>query len=306
MDQILERCQGCIGITDDITVHGCTKVEHDTHLQNLMCVACKYGFSIQPTKTHVKAQTVKSFGCLYDADGAHPDPDKVDTIHALPAPTNTTKLQEFLGMVMYLSPFIPDMSTLTAPLHELLKKDTDFTWNHTYNTAFQHVKDAVISDTTLQYFDPSLPIRTATKYASATVLFTTTWDTYMNAVSSMLTLFQMPQQPHCRLLPDPVSLYHNLHPLGLLSPCHLCLLHLQCLWLQTTDHSCSHHTNCPKGNPCAYACDTQHSRCAAQEIRSCLHSTQAPDTRDVTIPQPMRGEPDPKHPWTSPLSFMCT
>ena len=32
MDQILEECQGCIGITDDITVHGCTKAEHDACL----------------------------------------------------------------------------------------------------------------------------------------------------------------------------------------------------------------------------------------------------------------------------------
>ena len=47
---------------------------------------------------------------------------------------------------------------MTAPLHELLKKDTDFTWNCTYNAAFQHVKEAVISDTTLRYFDPSLPM----------------------------------------------------------------------------------------------------------------------------------------------------
>ena len=32
MDQILEECQGCIRIADDITVHGCTKVEHDACL----------------------------------------------------------------------------------------------------------------------------------------------------------------------------------------------------------------------------------------------------------------------------------
>ena len=61
-------------------------------------------------------------------------------------------------MVTYLSPFILGLSTLNALLHELLKKDTDFTWNHTYDAAFQCVKDAVISDTTLQYFDPSLPV----------------------------------------------------------------------------------------------------------------------------------------------------
>ena len=106
----------------------------------------------------MKAQAINFFGCLYDADGVHPDPGKDDAIHPLPAPTSITELQEFLGLVMYLSPFIPGLSTLTAPLHELLKKDTDFIWNCTYNAAFQQVKEGVISDTTLRYVDPSLPV----------------------------------------------------------------------------------------------------------------------------------------------------
>ena len=71
---------------------------------------------------------------------------------------NITKLQEFLGLVTYLSPFIPGLSTLTSPLHELLKKDTNFILNHTYNAAFQWVKEAVVSDTTIGYFNPSLPM----------------------------------------------------------------------------------------------------------------------------------------------------
>ena len=148
MNQILKECQGCIRIADDITVHSHTEVEHDACLQNLMQIACKYDLVFNPQKTHVKAQAINFFGCLYDADGVHLDPGKVNAVHALPAPTNITKLQEFLGLVMYLSPFIPWLSTLTAPLHELLKKDTDF----------QHVKEAVVSDTTLRYFDPSLPM----------------------------------------------------------------------------------------------------------------------------------------------------
>ena len=106
----------------------------------------------------MKAQAVNFFGCLYDANGVHPDPGKVDAVHALPAPTNITELQEFLGLVTYLSPFIPGLSTLTAPLRELLKKDTIFSWNRTYDVAFEQVKEAVISDTTLRYFDPSLPV----------------------------------------------------------------------------------------------------------------------------------------------------
>ena len=123
-----------------------------------MQIACKYDLVFNPQKTHVKAQPINFFGCLYNANGVHPDVGKVDAIHALPVLTNITKLQEFLGLVTYLSPFIPGLSTLTTPLQELLKKDTDFTWNCTYDATFQWVKEAVISDTTLRYFDPSLPM----------------------------------------------------------------------------------------------------------------------------------------------------
>ena len=57
---------------------------------------------------------VKFFGCLYDEPGVYPDPQKVEAVHALPTPTNITELQEFLGMVTYLSAFIPGLSTLAV------------------------------------------------------------------------------------------------------------------------------------------------------------------------------------------------
>ena len=137
MDQFLKECPGCIGIANDITVHGHTEAEHDAHLCNLMQGACKYGVVFNPQKMHVKAPAINFFGCLYDANGVHPDPEKVDAVHALPAPTNVTELQEFLSMVTYLSPFIRGLSTLTAPLQELLKKDANFTWNASYESAFE-------------------------------------------------------------------------------------------------------------------------------------------------------------------------
>ena len=100
MDQILKECQGCIRITDDITVHGHTKAEHDAHLRDLMQTSPKYDLVFNPQKTHVKAQAVNFFGCLCDANGVHPDLGKVDAVHALLAPTNITELQEFLDPEM--------------------------------------------------------------------------------------------------------------------------------------------------------------------------------------------------------------
>ena len=78
MDQIIEESEGCIGITDDITVYGHTEAEYNAHLCNLMCVAHKCGLVFNPQKTHVKAPAVNVFGCLYDADGVHPGLDKVN------------------------------------------------------------------------------------------------------------------------------------------------------------------------------------------------------------------------------------
>ena len=34
----------------------------------------------------------------------------------------------------------------------------DFSWNRTYDTAFEWIKEAVVSDTILRYFNPSLPM----------------------------------------------------------------------------------------------------------------------------------------------------
>ena len=153
-----QRVPECTGIANDITIHGCTEAEHDVHLQNPMQLACKYGVVFNPQKTHVKAPAINFFGFLYNANDVHPDLEKVDAVHVLPAPTNVTKLQEFLSMVTYLSPFICGLSTLTAPLWELQRKDANFTWNSSYEATFQQLKQAVVSDTTLRYFNPSLPV----------------------------------------------------------------------------------------------------------------------------------------------------
>ena len=97
---------------------------------------------------------VKIFGCLYDESGVNLDLEKVDAVHALPTPTNVTECH----IVVYLNPFIPGLSTLTAPLCELLKKAAEFNWDASYQATFQCVKDAIIGNTTLQYFNAYHPI----------------------------------------------------------------------------------------------------------------------------------------------------
>ena len=44
-------------------------------------------------KCEFKKDSVTFYGTVYDANGAHPDPKKVDAIHEMPPPENQSQLQ---------------------------------------------------------------------------------------------------------------------------------------------------------------------------------------------------------------------
>lgn len=76
----------------------------------------KQGWFLQPL--------VRYMGPVISSQGLHMDPDRVDDIMAVPPPKNRKKLKAFLGIINFVSRFIPNMSVTTALLRELLKKDT--------------------------------------------------------------------------------------------------------------------------------------------------------------------------------------
>ena len=75
----------------------------------------------------------------------------MEDIRNTPAPTNKTCLQQFLGIATYMSPFVPQLAELTAPLRDLMKQDVDFQWNASHQEAF-----AIAKQTTLVHFDRNL------------------------------------------------------------------------------------------------------------------------------------------------------
>ena len=156
MDQILEHCEGAIGIADD--VYGKDDEEHNWNLHRFMHIVHEHGPVFSGEKCEVKQDSVTFFSIVYDTDGAHPDPKKVDAVHQMPPPENPSQMHRFLGMVTYLSPFIPSLSTHTTPLQELLKKESKFTRNTFYQEAFNRMKELICKDTTLCYFDVQKPV----------------------------------------------------------------------------------------------------------------------------------------------------
>ena len=105
-----------------------------------------------------KGNSIKFFGCVYDKNGAHPDPSKVSAIKDMSAPQNKGQFQSFIGMVTFLSPFIPQLSSYTVTLRGLLKTNVKYCWNAKYEVAFDKMKSLVCEDTTLRYFNTKKPV----------------------------------------------------------------------------------------------------------------------------------------------------
>lgn len=173
MDMNLEGLKGVASITDDIVVYGDDEKDHDINLHNLMIRAKEKGIIFNAPKCFIKQKSVKFYGHVYGTDGVRPDPDKVKAIVDLEAPSDTKELQHFLGLITYLSEYIPKLSENTRPLRALLKKDIEYQWNHEQQEAFLKLKELICEANTLAYFDPNKPAIIqvdASKYALGAVL----------------------------------------------------------------------------------------------------------------------------------------
>ena len=80
---------------------------------------------------------------LLTAEGMKPDEQKVEAMKWMPPPEDKKGTERLLGIVNYLEKFVPNMSTITKPIRELLRGDVEFQWGEAQEKAFQEVKDVL-------------------------------------------------------------------------------------------------------------------------------------------------------------------
>lgn len=66
---------------------------------------------------------------MFNANGISADPRKVDAIKTAEIPKNVSEVRSFLGMASYVGRFIPNYSTITAPLRGLAKNNVNLEWD---------------------------------------------------------------------------------------------------------------------------------------------------------------------------------
>ena len=153
MDQILEQVDGAIGIADDVVVYAKSEEEHDKILHRLVQIAAENGLVFNSIKCKIKSKSISFFGMIYCENGVSPDPEKLKVLQSMPYPTCKKEPEEFLGLITYLSPFIPNLADKTHTLRGLLKKDEPFLWEEHHKECFEKLKTVIRQDSTLTYFN---------------------------------------------------------------------------------------------------------------------------------------------------------
>ena len=163
LSEVLTGLRGVVQIKDDICVHGKGE-EHDRRLLAVLHRFAEYGITLREEKCKFGQQEVMWFGHTFHRLGMSPDPSKVETIKAWPAPEDKAAVKSFLQTVQFCAPFMrvgpgETYSDITAPLRRLTAHGTHFKWTKECQTSFIKMKSMLNADTVLVNYDPARKTR---------------------------------------------------------------------------------------------------------------------------------------------------
>ena len=142
----------CVYI-DDILITGATEQEHIRTLDKVLTRLAEAGLKLKQAKCSFLRPSVEYLGHNISAEGLRPTKEKIRAIQEAPAPCNVSQLRSFLGLLNYYGKFLPNLSSILAPLHRLLHKKTVWKWTSEQEKAFQEAKALLTSPCLLVHFD---------------------------------------------------------------------------------------------------------------------------------------------------------
>lgn len=154
MESILAECKNTVVFIDDIVIFGSTEEEHDLAVKQTLNVLNRYDILLNDHKCKFKQKKISFLGHTLSSDGVAPTEDKVRSILQFRAPQTKEELRSFLGLVTYVSRFIPNLATVNYPLRELLKQKIQFEWKPEHQSSFDQLKQMIGSLDHLGYYDP--------------------------------------------------------------------------------------------------------------------------------------------------------
>ncbi|GJP62222.1 hypothetical protein CLOP_g19310 [Closterium sp. NIES-67] len=119
--------------------------QHVEHLRRVFEILRRERFYVKLSKSDFALKKVQFLGHIVSAQGVHVNPKKIEAVRTWKTPENVKELQQFLGFANYYNRFVPQYAKITAPLTNLLKKNTPCKWEPKHQEAVEQLKQALTS-----------------------------------------------------------------------------------------------------------------------------------------------------------------
>ena len=144
---------------DDVLTHSLTFEDHLKHLDKTLSLFQKNTLMVKLSKCKFAQTEVKFLGHVISQGTIKCNPEAVETIRKWKRPASgknqVTAVRSFLGMVGWYRRFIPNFSTIAAPLYNLTKKNVKWLWTDECEEAFRTLIDIVTKHPVLKVADPT-------------------------------------------------------------------------------------------------------------------------------------------------------
>jgi len=139
---------------DDILIFSETIEQHVAHLRKVLTTLRQQQLFAKMSKCEFGLPAVTYLGHIVSSEGISTDPSKVAAVKDWPTPKDVHEVRQFLGLAGYYQRFILNFAGIAAPLTDLTKDDTPWTWSESQSSAFSTLKRALASAPVLMVPDP--------------------------------------------------------------------------------------------------------------------------------------------------------
>ncbi|XP_048596408.1 uncharacterized protein LOC125578144 [Brassica napus] len=140
LDELHGSCHFDVVYFDDILVYSKNLEDHKMHLKSVLEVLRKEKLFANLGKCSFGTDHVVFLGFVVGADGLRVDEEKIKAIRDWPSPSTVGEVRSFHGLAGFYRRFVPDFSSIAAPLTEVIKKNVGFKWEQAQEKAFQMLK----------------------------------------------------------------------------------------------------------------------------------------------------------------------
>ena len=142
---------------DDVFMQSQTKDEKITVLEQYHKIVQNENLKAAPDTSHFFLTRVKFLGHDIGRNNITPLKSRIDAIQKLQPPTNKKKIQEFLGMLNFLSKYAYKMQLYLKPFYNFLRQQNNFEWTTEHQSRFEEIKNILTEQISNTIPDPNQP-----------------------------------------------------------------------------------------------------------------------------------------------------